>query len=115
MSGYSGKEIIAYHDQWPYLTKYLGLRVEQFLEVKPGIAPTPRHIEFLQKYIVDNQIPVIAQASFFPKDSSEVLAERTGAQVVDLCHNVGEDSECADFISMIDVNVKRLAGALGNG
>jgi ABC-type Zn uptake system ZnuABC Zn-binding protein ZnuA len=92
--------------------RFLGLRVEQFLEPKPGIPPTPRQVEFLEGYIRERRIPAIVQATFMPTQTSEALARRTGVRVVQLCQNVDELPACSDYVAMTDYNVSQLEGAV---
>jgi len=108
-----GKEAIAYHNGWPYLAQFMGIKVEQFLEPKPGIPPTPKQIGFLEAYMKERGIRVILQPTYFPRSASEALAKRTGAKVVTLCQNVGELPEAKDYFSFMNYNVRQLIQAFG--
>ena len=108
-----GKEVIAYHNEWPYLAQFLGIKIEQFLEPKPGIPPSPKQLGFLEDYMKGRHIKVIIQPTYQPRDSSEALARRTGAKVAILCQNVGELPQAKDYFSMMDYNVRQLVQALG--
>ena len=110
---YRGQEVVAYHNEWPYFAQFVGLKVEQFLEPKPGIPPTPRHLEFLEQYLTTRGIRAIIQPSYQPAASSQVLAQRTGATVVILAQNVGELPGTEDYFSWVDDNIRRLVEALG--
>ena len=55
-----GQEIISYHDDIAYFADFLGLKAEQFIEPKPGIPPTPKHLEFLEEYVKTNHIKAIS-------------------------------------------------------
>ncbi|MBX7136795.1 MAG: metal ABC transporter substrate-binding protein [Oligoflexia bacterium] len=105
----SGQPVIGYHNDWVYLADYTGLKIDEFLEPKPGIPPSPQHLAELQQYISRNKVRVIIQSSFYPTDSSEELASRTGARLLILCQNVGELPECPDYISMLDYDLSILA------
>jgi ABC-type Zn uptake system ZnuABC Zn-binding protein ZnuA len=107
-----GQEAVAYHNAWPYLTQFMDVRIEQFLEPKPGIPPTLRQLSFLEGHIKKHEIQVIVQSSYFSKANSESLAKRTGAKVVTLCHNVREVPECSDYLAMLEYNVNRLVESL---
>jgi zinc/manganese transport system substrate-binding protein len=109
--GVRGKGVVAYHDEWPYLTAFLGIREIGFLEPKPGIPPTPRQIELLTEKMKKDGVRVVIQATYSPDDSSKVLAQRVGGTVVKLCQNVGELPECEDYISMIGFNVRGIVQA----
>jgi ABC-type Zn uptake system ZnuABC Zn-binding protein ZnuA len=111
-SSIRGREAIAYHNEWPYLAEFLGVKIEQFLEPKPGIPPGPKQIGFLEKYMKSHQIRVIVQPTFYPKGASEALARRTGARVVTLCQGVGELPEVSNYMALIEYNVRRLVEAL---
>jgi len=110
-----GKEAVAYHNEWPYLSDFLGIKMGQFLEPKPGIPPSPKHLGFLEGYIRSRRVRAIVQPTFYPRAASEALAKRTGAKVVMLCQNLGELPETKDYFSFIDYDVQQLVQALGDG
>lgn len=112
MKPYVGAELIGYHDEWPYLMEFFGLKMENFLEPKPGIPPTPKQMEFLEQYIKQNHVKGIVQSSYFPTKAADTLAERTGAKVVMLVQGVGENPDASDYIAMLDYDVNQLAQAL---
>ncbi len=111
LAPFKGHELIAYHNEWPYLMRFAGLTTRQFLEPKPGIPPTPKQLEFLERYIVEQHIPAVVQATYFPKEAAQVLARRTGVRVVLLAQNVGELPEVSDYLSFMEYNVEQLAKA----
>jgi ABC-type Zn uptake system ZnuABC Zn-binding protein ZnuA len=110
-----GKEAVGYHNEWPYLAEFLGIKVEQFLEPKPGIPPTPKQLGFLEEYIRSHRVRAIVQPTFSPRAASEALAKRTGAKVVTLCQNVGELPEAKDYFSLMDYNVQQLVQIFEEG
>jgi len=109
---YKGREAVGYHNEWVYLMQFAGLTMRHFLEPKPGIPPTPRQLEFLERYVTTQRIPAVVQATYFPKGPAESLAKRTGAKVILLCQNVREIPACSDYVAMMDYNVEQLARAL---
>ena len=112
LAAISGKELIGYHNEWPYLLQFAGLKMEQFLEPRPGIPPTPKQVEFITQYIQSKGIKALVISSYFPRDSVDVLAKRTGVRVVELVQNVGEMPQAGDYIAMTDYNVNELITAL---
>ena len=106
-----GKEVLGYHNEWVYLMQFLGLTMKEFVEPKPGIPPTPKHLEELEDMIQRRGIKALIQASFYSKDASEFLTEHTGIKAVTICQNAGELPECKDYISMIDFAVSKLTEA----
>lgn len=112
LAPYQGQELVGDHKSWPYFMQFTGLRMEQFLEPKPGIPPTPKQVAFLENYIPAHRVRVIVQSTFFPGKAAETLAGRTGAKVALLCQNVHEVPEAGDYIAMVDTNVNRLIETL---
>lgn len=115
LAPYQGRELVGDHRAWPYLMAFLGLKMEQHLEPKPGIPPTPKQVAFLERYIPEQRIPAIIRASYFPQQTPEAVARRTGAKVVSLCQSVREQPACSDYIAMLDYDVTQLAEVLQHG
>ncbi len=115
LAPYHGRELVGYHNEWPYLMHFAGLRMGRFLEPKPGIPPTPKQVQFIEGYLRDQRIPAIVQATYFPRQTSDAVAKDTGAAVVLLCQNVKELPACSDYLSMLEYNVTQLVRVLEKG
>ena len=111
-SNFKGQEIISYHEDIEYFADFLGLKVKQFLEPKPGIPPTPKHLEFLQEYVKTHNIKAIVMPTYFPHDAAEDLTKRIGGKVVTICQNLGEIPGTEDVFSFFDYNFKQISDAL---
>ena len=107
-----GKEAVAYHNEWPYLAEFLGIKINQFLEPKPGIPPGPQQLGMLEAYMKTHGVRVIVQPTYVPRGAAEALARRTGATVVILCQNLGELPQAKDYFAFIDYNVQQLVHAM---
>ncbi len=107
-----GMEIISYHDDIAYLAGFLGIRAEKFIEPKPGVPPTPKHLLFLERYIRDNGIRVIATASYYSRAQAEALAKKTGAKLVVIGQSAGEIEGTEDIVDFYDMNIRSIAEAL---
>lgn len=79
-----GLKVIAYHKQWEYLVDWLDLDLVGYIEDRPGIAPSPRHIQDLEKRIQGERIGIILMAHYVPSRAPEILADRTGARALTL-------------------------------
>ncbi len=112
LAPYQGQELVGYHNEWPYLMRFTGLRMEHFLEPKPGIPPTPQQVEFLQRYATEHHVRAIVQATYFPVQAAQTLAKRTGMKVILLCQNVGEVPEASDYVATVEYNVSQLIRGL---
>ena len=73
-----GAEIIAYHQNWIYFTRRFGIKVAGYMETKPGIPPTPRHVQEIMELIQRRDIRVILSANYFDPSKPQAIAERTG-------------------------------------
>jgi ABC-type Zn uptake system ZnuABC Zn-binding protein ZnuA len=85
-AAFHGNQIVAYHKNWIYFTQLFGLEVADFVERKPGIPPSARHVHDLLDTIEDNGVQVILAASYFNQRQIETIAQRSGctAVIVDL-------------------------------
>ncbi len=112
LAPFRGQELVGYHNEWPYLMRFAGLRMDKFLEPKPGIPPTPKQVEFIERYVTEHKIRGIAQATYYPQRAAHAIGQHTGAKIVLLCQSVGEVPEALDYMAMVDYNVRQLLGAL---
>src|SRR5437762_7156553 len=44
LAPYAGAKLIAYHNAWPYFARRFRLDVIDFIEPRPGVAPSPAHL-----------------------------------------------------------------------
>jgi ABC-type Zn uptake system ZnuABC Zn-binding protein ZnuA len=106
-----GRKIIGYHKNWIYFTTRFGLDIIGYVEPKPGIPPTPRHVEKIIDLIHNEEIRVILTANYFDPAKPEVIAERTGARVVIVPMGSGGESGVDDYEALIDTWIARLVRA----
>lgn len=111
MAPFAGAPVVAYHQSWPYLAAFAGLRIAGYLEPKPGIPPTSRHLAQLERTMKEENITVVIRESFNDKRAPEKVAKKTGAAVIELA----QMPDKAGYIAMMDRNFGLLAEALKNG
>ena len=75
-----GREIVAYHKNWIYLTDLLGLHIVDYVERKPGIPPSARHVHQLVETIQGRGVEVLLAANYYSSRQIEAIAERTGVR-----------------------------------
>jgi ABC-type Zn uptake system ZnuABC Zn-binding protein ZnuA len=109
----ANSEMIAFHDEWPYLAAFAGIKIEQFLEPKPGIPPGPKHLAELEEYAVKNGVKGIIYTSITPAKPAESLSKKTGVPAIELAQGVGEVKEATDYIALIDHDIASLVAAAG--
>jgi ABC-type Zn uptake system ZnuABC Zn-binding protein ZnuA len=102
--------IVAYHKNWTYFTDLFGLEVIDYVEPKPGIPPSARHVHELIQRIEDDEIKVLLAASYFSPRQIESIAERTGCKAVPVPLGPGGEGP-DDYFGLIDLWVDDLAAA----
>ena len=107
------QRIVAYHKNWVYLTNLLGLRVVDFVEPKPGIPPSARHVHDLVEEIGDAEIEVLLAANYFSRQKVELIAERTGIAAVRVPMGPGVDG-IDDYYQLVDLWVESLLQAFAD-
>lgn len=68
------KHVVAYHKDLNYLLERLGLEPGIYIEPKPGLPPTARHLAALVDSIRAQKIPLAVISNFYPSAPAEKLA-----------------------------------------
>ncbi len=109
---YKGSGVIVYHNSWPYFLERFGLSTVEHLEPKPGIAPTPKHLQKIIQLIKERNVKVIIKESFQESGAPKRVAHAAGIQIVTL-HQEPAEAVSGSYFKMMDENVSALAQALG--
>lgn len=112
LAPFKGRSVVAYHDSWPYFAREFGLKIELFLEPKPGIPPTPSHLaEVIAKMKAESAHVIIVDA-YLNRRTAETVARNTDATVVPVSQFPGgiKDTE-GGYIQLLDQLVNSLASA----
>ena len=103
--------VIVYHRNWAYLVDWLGLNVVGEIEHRPGIAPSPRHVQEL----IDNgrHLPrlIVLATTWDHHHVSQEVAERSGAELVTVPSQTGAVAGADDYFALIDAICDGLAAA----
>ncbi len=113
LAPFKGAHIAAYHNSWPYFANRFGLRIELFLEPKPGIPPTPAHLAEVITRMKEEKAKVVFHDPYLNRKTAESVASTTGAVVVDVTQYPGgaKGSE-GGYVQMMDYLVNAVAAAL---
>jgi ABC-type Zn uptake system ZnuABC Zn-binding protein ZnuA len=112
MHPFDGRAVVADHNLWPYFARRFGIDVAGFMEPKPGVPPTTKHLGELVALMQARGVRVILAASYYDPRHARVLAERTGARVVEMAQQTRARPEARDYLAAIDYNVRQVAAAL---
>jgi zinc/manganese transport system substrate-binding protein len=109
---YRGQEVVAYHKQWEYLARWLGLVILGYVEDKPGIPPAPRHVSALIRTMNGRKVKTLLVASFINPTIPRSVAGKAGAKMVMLPASVGAERGGNSYRELFEVIVGRLEGVL---
>ena len=110
---FKGERIVAYHNSWPYFAERFGLKIDLFLEPKPGIPPSPAHLAELIGKMKEEKIRVIFVEPHLNRKTAETVARNTGATVLPVTQFPGgvKGTE-GGYLQLMDYLVQSLAKAL---
>ena len=106
-----GLPVVVYHDNWAYLNRWLGLKEVATLEVKPGIPPTPSHLQDVLAAAKAAGVKTIILAPFDDDEAAHWLAEQTGAKIIHLPFTVGGIDSTDTLQATFDRTLSALEGA----
>jgi zinc/manganese transport system substrate-binding protein len=70
---FKGQEVAAYHNSWLYFGNRFGLKIDLFLEPKPGIPPTPTHLAEVITKMRQDKVHVIIVDPYLNRRTAETL------------------------------------------
>jgi ABC-type Zn uptake system ZnuABC Zn-binding protein ZnuA len=112
MKPLKGLQFVSYHEHWPYFADRFGLVYFGTIELRPGIDPTPRHIEELIRTMKADHVPLVVREPQFPEKVPRLIAEKTGASLVTLPIMPGGVSGTDTYIAMMDYIIKSIKTAV---
>ena len=108
---FRGKPIIAYHKSMPYFAALFGVQVAGYMEPKPGIPPSAKHVHDLLARMEKDGIRVVVTHDYTDPRPVEQLVQRTGAKAITVPLEPG--GKAADYFALVDLWVGQLAQAIG--
>jgi zinc/manganese transport system substrate-binding protein len=111
--GIKGVHVITYHNSWPNFARRFGLEVVNHIEPKPGIPPSPAHMQELINQIQRDKIPLILMEPYFDSRLPEKIAKQTGAKLLIFPPSIGGEPDIKTYFDLFDHDLKMLKEALG--
>lgn len=112
LAGDYGAKVVSDHDLWPYFAHRFGLTVVGFLEPKPGVPPTTKHLAALIDRMKKDDIRAILSVAYFDPKHAVFVAEHTKARIAEMAHQVGGRPGADDYLAFVDRNVQAVVRAL---
>ncbi|MCK5169026.1 MAG: zinc ABC transporter substrate-binding protein, partial [Bacteroidales bacterium] len=79
---FRGKKVVAYHKNWAYFADAFGLNIIGYIEPKPGIPPSAKHVQYMTNLIKEQDIKLMLVASYFEKKSPQMIEAKTGIKAL---------------------------------
>ncbi|HEX9759083.1 MAG TPA: metal ABC transporter substrate-binding protein [Nitrospiria bacterium] len=112
---YQGIKVVAYHNSWAYFVKRFGFNVVGYVEPKPGIPPSPAHVNSLIPLMKKEDVKLIIMEPYFSQSIPNLLARETGATVLVLPPSVGGKKGIKTYIDLFDHLVEKISTNLLKG
>lgn len=100
--------LVIYSKQWEYLAEWLGLDLLGAIEHRPGISPSPKHVDHLITRARAADVKIVIAAPWNHMDAAAKAAHRMEANLVVLPAAPGSLPDATDYPAMFDLILDRL-------
>ena len=112
MEPFRGTKVLTYHKSFDYLLERFGLDLAGTIEPKPGIEPSPTHINALIPRAKEQSVKLVIIEPFRPRKTPQYVADSIGAKLVLLPGSVDGNEKVKDYFELFDYNVAQIVEAL---
>ena len=109
------KDIVTFHEAFPYFAKEFDLNIVAVVEREPGTKPTPKELEAIIEKLNGIETKVIFTEPQYSSKAAETIARETGAKIYQLDPIVTGEStpeHADDYIMRMAENMSVLQNAL---
>jgi zinc/manganese transport system substrate-binding protein len=111
---YSGRPMVCYHKEYSYFSRRFNIDCAEYIEAKPGIPPTPRHVQEVIALMRDRHIAVLMAANYYDHNEINEVAQRTGATAVIVPENTDGAPGVHTYFDLMNAWVSDLARAFAS-
>lgn len=112
LKGFRGVKVVTYHKSFDYFLVRFGSVLAGTIEPKPGIEPSPTHINALIPRMKADGVKLVLMEPNRPRKTPEYVAKTAGAKLVVLLLMPGGHAQAGDYFSWLAFNVEQVATAL---
>ena len=112
---FRGKELACYHKEWAYFSNRYKASCVVYIEAKPGIPPTPGHVQDVIEIMKQRHIPVLFASNYFDRNQIQQVASRTGAKAIIVPENTNGAPGVNTYFDLMNTWVNGLAAAFKGG
>ena len=107
-----GLKVIAYHKSWAYFCQCFGLEIVDYVEPKPGIPPSAKHVREVIELIEKQKIKIMMVETHFERNNPQMIEERAGIKAVWLPLHCCGSPELMDNFALMDYWIDSLVSAV---
>jgi hypothetical protein len=107
-----GLDIVCYHKNWAYFEERFGLTCAEYVEARPGIPATPRHLSRLVQSMQSREYGILLAASYFDERTVRTVAERGDGCAVRVALYPGAAEGVDSYFDLVDHWIDSLLAAL---
>ncbi len=112
MAPLRGTKVVTYHKSYDYFAARFGLEVVGQIEPKPGIEPSPSHINALIPRVKEAGAKLVLIEPNRPRKTPQYVADAIGAKLVIVPGMVGGNEKIKDYFGLFDYDVAQIIAAL---
>lgn len=107
------RDIITFHEAFPYFAKEFGLRIVDVIEREPGSEPSAAELAATVKTVRSRKVRALFAEPQYPAKAAQAVARETGIPVRTLDPAVSGSDDPRSYIRAMDANLLVLREALG--
>lgn len=112
LSGLNSREVVTFHEAFPYFTREFNLTTAAVVEREPGSEPTGAELAQTIQLIRKAQVKAIFIEPQYPAKAAQTIAQETGAVCYTLDPAVSGPLEPHAYLNIMEENLKTLKAAL---
>ncbi len=106
-----GLKVINYHKNWIYFAKLFGLEIVDYIEPKPGIPPTPKHIKNLIEKAMNKNLDLIFDTGYYDENKMKKISSSLKVPYV-LLPSFPKDKGTKDYFEWMDMVLDKILEAI---
>jgi zinc transport system substrate-binding protein len=112
LDGLPHRDIITFHEAFPYFAEEFGLNIAGVVEREPGAEPSARELSETIALVDDLDVRALFAEPQYPAGAAQTIARETGATVYTLDPAVSGPMTPDAYLEIMDENLKVLQEAL---
>jgi zinc/manganese transport system substrate-binding protein len=108
-----GLPVASQHKGYVYLYDWLGMREVAVLEPKPGVEPSPAHLQSVLAALKSTPARMVVTSAYLDPRPSEWLSRNAGIPMVRLAATVGGSEGAGNLFGLFDDTIARLLAGAG--